>query len=59
MKFTAVKVFSATMVRDRAQLGETVTAWLASHDVEIVDIVVCQSSDASFHCISITVFYRT
>lgn len=58
--FTGVKVFSATMFGDRAELGEKVTNWLNnnSRDVELSDITVTQSSDASFHCISITVFYR-
>ena len=31
VKFNGVKVFSATMVADRDQLGEKVTAWMASH----------------------------
>jgi len=58
-RFNAVKVFSATMFADRGQLGEKVTAWIASNPAhEIADVVVTQSSDASFHCIAITVFYR-
>ncbi len=57
--FGGIKVFSATMVAQRAQLGEVVTQWIASHPrLEIVDIVVRQSSDDRFHCISIVVFYR-
>lgn len=57
-RFNGVKVFSATMVADRARLGETVTAWIDAHPTyEIVDIVVTQSSDAAFHCIAITLFY--
>ncbi len=57
--FNAVKVFSATMFADRDQLGEKVTSWIASNSqVEVTEIVVTQSSDASFHCIAITVFYR-
>lgn len=56
--FNGVKVFAATMMRDREQLGEKVTAWIAEHDTyEIADVVVTQSSDAEFHCISISVFY--
>ena len=31
LKFNGVKVFSATMVADRDQLGEKVTAWMSSH----------------------------
>jgi hypothetical protein len=46
------------MSADRVRLGETVTSWLARTGLEVDDIVVTQSSDASFHCIAITVFYR-
>ncbi|HLL24059.1 MAG TPA: hypothetical protein VK427_18130 [Kofleriaceae bacterium] len=57
--FDAVKVFSATMQMDRHQLGEKVTSWLqARPGIEVADIVTKQSSDAAFHCLSITVFYR-
>jgi hypothetical protein len=57
--FTGVKVFSATMFGDRAELGDKVTNWLSNNrEVELSDITVTQSSDASFHCVSITVFYR-
>lgn len=56
--FTAVKVFSATLHQDRQQLGEKVTEWLAANpNVLIVDKVIVQSSDASFHCLSIVLFY--
>jgi len=56
--FNAVKVFAATMFRDRDQLGERVSAWLAANPTfDVADIVVTQSSDARFHCISISVFY--
>ena len=58
MTFNGVKVFSATMVADRAVLGEQVTRWLDDHPTyEISDIVVTQSSDHAFHCIAISVFY--
>jgi hypothetical protein len=57
--FNGVKVFSATMFQDRDQLGEKVTRWVADHPhVQVTEMVVTQSSDASFHCIAITVFYR-
>ncbi len=57
--FEGVKVFSATMFEQRHALGDVVTSWLASQPaLEPVDLVVTQSSDASFHCIAITVFYR-
>lgn len=58
-RFNGVKVFSATMARDRDDLGEKMTAWLAAHPaIDVADVIVTQSSDASFHCIAITVFYN-
>jgi len=58
VKFNGVKVFSATMVADRDQLGEKVTAWMhANQQYKVTDIVVTQSSDEAFHCIAMTVFY--
>jgi len=58
VKFNGVKVFSATMVADRDQLGEKVTAWIAGNkEKKVTDIVITQSSDEAFHCIAITVFY--
>lgn len=60
LQFNAVKVFSTTLARDREAMGETITRWLKDHpDIEIVDRVVTQSSDKEFHCLSITLFYRT
>jgi hypothetical protein len=59
VKFNGVKVFSATMVADREQLGEKVTTWINSQpDRNVTDLVVTQSSDEAFHCIAITVFYH-
>jgi hypothetical protein len=58
LKFNGVKVFSATMVADREQLGEKVTDWMAKNQAKkVTDIVITQSSDEAFHCIAITVFY--
>lgn len=58
VKFNGVKVFSATMVADRDQLGEKVTAWMADNrDKKVTDMVITQSSDEAFHCIAITVFF--
>ena len=58
VQFNGVKVFSATMVADRDQLGEKVTAWMTNHqELKVTDIVITQSSDEAFHCIAITVFY--
>jgi hypothetical protein len=57
--FDSVKVFSATMHADRAVLGEKVTAWLAaSKTIETTEMLVMQSSDHAFHCVTIVVFYR-
>jgi hypothetical protein len=57
--FNGVKVFSATMFADRGLLGDKVTAWIASSPTrKLTDIVVTQSSDAAFHCITISVFYH-
>jgi hypothetical protein len=57
--FDGVEVFSATKVRERQQLGETITRWLRQHpEYDVVDKVVTQSSDREFHCISVTLFYR-
>jgi folate-dependent tRNA-U54 methylase TrmFO/GidA len=58
--FNAVKIFSTTLARDREMMGENITRWIKEHpDVEIVDRTVTQSSDKEFHCLTITLFYRT
>jgi len=58
VNFNGVKVFSATMVADREQLGEKVTDWIAKNPAKkVTDIVITQSSDEAFHCIAITVFF--
>jgi hypothetical protein len=57
--FNGVKIFSATMFADRGQLGERVTAWMASGPHrKLTDIIVTQSSDAAFHCVTISIFYQ-
>jgi hypothetical protein len=57
--FTGAKVFSATKAKEREELGEVMTRWLAAHpELEVVDRVVTQSSDREFHCLTITLFYR-
>jgi hypothetical protein len=57
--WTGAKVFSATKAKERDELGEVITRWLAANpDVEIVDKVVTQSSDREFHCLTITLFFR-
>jgi hypothetical protein len=57
--FTGMKVFSTTLARDREQMSDTITRWLADNsNLEIVDKIVTQSSDKEFHCLTITLFYR-
>jgi hypothetical protein len=59
MAFTGVKVFSATKAREREELGENVTRWMANNPgVRVMDKIVTQSSDREFHCLTITLFYR-
>lgn len=60
LSFNAVKVFSTTLARDREQMGETITRWIKDNPgIEIVDRTVTQSSDKEFHCLSITLFYKS
>jgi hypothetical protein len=57
--FDGVRTFTATMARDREQLGDKVTEWIRGNpNNEIVDAVVTQSSDEEFHCLAITLFFR-
>jgi hypothetical protein len=56
-RINLVKVFSATRAKERSELGERVTAWIASHQgVEISSAVVKLSSDNKFHCLTIVIF---
>ena len=56
--FTGVKVFSATMMADRSRLGDTVTDWMRDNpSCQVREIIVTQSSDEAFHCLSMTIFY--
>ena len=57
--FDGVKVFAATLHEQRKALGDGVIGWLAARPgVEVVDLLVRQSSDDRFHCMSIVLFYR-
>ena len=57
-RLLGLKVFSATKARDRESLGDVVTAWLQAHPgYEAFHAMVSQSSDAEFHCLTITVLY--
>ena len=54
-----VAIFSATKFKEREDLGNVVTRWIKEHpEVTIVDTIVRQSSDASFHCLTIVIFYK-
>ncbi len=58
--FNAIKVFSTTLARDREAMGDVITKWLKDNSgIEIVDKEVTQSSDKEFHCLSVTLFYRS
>jgi len=60
LPFNGVKIFAATLFADRDRLGDRVTDWINTHpDNHITDIIVTQSSDAAYHCLSITVFYHS
>ena len=57
--FDVVKVFSATKAADRETLGAKATAWLADHpDLNVERAIVAQSSDASFHCLTMVFFLK-
>lgn len=59
LDFNAVKVFSTTKARDRAEMGEKVTEWLrANKNIVVTDTRVLQSSDNEFHCLTIVLLYR-
>jgi len=58
-QFTGVKTFTATLAAQRCGLGDVVTSWLRAHpEIDVVDIVVTQSSDHAYHCLTITVFFN-
>lgn len=52
-----VRVFSATMHKEREFLGETVSDWLAQNRnrIAVDEIRTMQSSDNAFHCVTIVV----
>jgi hypothetical protein len=59
MIFEGVKVFSATMAREREALSDQINEWLqANKNLEIVDEVVTQSSDSAYHCFTVSLFYK-
>ena len=59
IRFDGVKVFSATKARERSMLGDRLTEWIDDNpELKVVDTVITQSSDAEFHCLTFTVFYK-
>ena len=58
-EFDGVKVFSATKKRDRDKLDTRITEWLRATGVEVARTQVIQSSDRSFHCLSLILFYKS
>lgn len=57
--FSAVKIFSSTLARDREFLGERITQWLREHpELTPVETEVTQSSDKEFHCFTVTLFLQ-
>lgn len=60
MTALGLKVFSATKARDRDALGEVITDWIRDHpEYEVFEKIVTQSSDAKFHCLTITLIFRS
>ncbi len=61
--FDGVKVFSASQFARREVLGEEVTKWLEEArrtrpGFKLIDIMIRQSSDEAYHCLSIVLFFR-
>lgn len=62
-RIKGVKVFSSTMAKDREAMGDVMTNWIGhmaktNKNFEILDVVISQSSDSEFHCLSATYFYH-
>lgn len=59
IQFSAVKIFSSTLARDREVMGERISQWLREHpELTPVDTEVTQSSDKEFHCLTVTLFLQ-
>ena len=55
-----LQVFSATLSRQRDELGDVITTWIRSHPkYRLVDRIVVQSSDSRFHCLTIVIVYES
>jgi hypothetical protein len=58
--FDGVIVFSATMRRERGELGERITDWLNAHPECVpVDKFVVLTSGRRFHCHTVVIFWRS
>ena len=58
-QFDGVQIWTATMAREREGMGAQITRWMRDNpDKEIVDYTITQSSDAAYHCVVVTFFYR-
>ncbi|MBW2730739.1 MAG: hypothetical protein JRH20_00010 [Deltaproteobacteria bacterium] len=58
-QYNGVRVFSATMAKERDALGDRISDWLRKHaEADVLDTIVTQSSDDAFHCLTITLFYK-
>ena len=59
ISFDGMKVFSATKMRERNNLGEDITKWMDENkDKFVVDREIRQSSDNEFHCLTIVIFWE-
>ena len=58
LAFDSVKIFSATKARERVGRGDRATEWIREESPKIVKVVVRQSSDSEFHCITLVFFYQ-
>ena len=60
--YNAIKIFSATMAKERSNIGEVATDWISTMSrhkgFDIVDTTITQSSDNEFHCLTIAIFYK-
>lgn len=57
IQFSAVKVFSSTLARDREVVGERISQWLREHP-ELTETEVTQTSDREYHCLTVTLFLQ-
>lgn len=57
-RYSFVKVFSATKSKARSSLGDRITEWIrANNNFRVIDVIVTQSSDRRYHCLSIVLFF--